>query len=109
MNNATNLFRMDLAAAPETCWPIILLVKLLNGSICSARPAGEKSGQGCAWMTGSRRGSVAMRWARPFSRRVPVVAEGRGRPVFEGEDSERVVGYAFIEEPWGVRRVAFVR
>lgn len=71
---------------------MILLVRLLNGSICSARPVGEKSGQGCASMTGFRRGSVAMRWARPWSRRVPVVAVGRGRPVFEGEVSARVVG-----------------
>lgn len=64
----------------------------MNGSILSARPAGEKSGQGFASMTGFRRGSVAMRWDRPFSRRVPVVARGRGRPVFEGEDSVRVDG-----------------
>ena len=64
----------------------------MKGSILSARPAGEKSGQGCASMTGFRRGSVAIRWDRPCSRRVPVVARGRERPVFEGEASERVFG-----------------
>lgn len=85
---------------------MMLLVKLLNGSICSARPAGENNGHGCCSMTGCNRGSVAIRWATAFSSSVPVVASGRGSPVFEGEAS---VGYAVTEEPWGVRRVAFVR
>jgi hypothetical protein len=66
---------------------MILLVKLLNGSISSVRPAGEKSGQGCCAMTGSRRGSVAIRCAVACSRSVPVVARGRGRPVLLGEAS----------------------
>lgn len=88
---------------------MILLTRLLNGSICSASPAGAKSGQGCWSMTGWRRGSVAIRWAIASSRSVPVVAVGRGRPVFEGDASSTLRGYALTEEPWGVMRVAFVR
>lgn len=88
---------------------MMLLVKLLNGSICSARPAGENSGQGCCSMIGCSRGSVAIRWAMASSRSVPVVARGRGSPVFEGETFSAPAGYAVTEEPWGVRRVAFVR
>lgn len=60
-------------------------------------------------MTGCRRGSVAIRWATACSSSIPVVASGRGSPVFEGEASSALAGYAVIEEPWGVRRVAFVR
>lgn len=108
-NKATNFFRIDFAAAPDTCCPIMLLTKLLNGSICSANPVGENNGQGCCSITVFRRGSVASKCAIPCSRSVPVVAVGRGRPVFEGEASSRLIGYAFTEEPWGVRRVAFVR
>lgn len=78
---------MDFAAAPETCCPIILLVRLLKGSTFSARPSGEKSGHGCCSMTGFRRGSVAIRCATAWSSSVPVVAAGRGSPVFEGEAS----------------------
>lgn len=78
---------MDFAAAPETCCPIILLVRLLNGSIFSASPSGEKSGHGCCSITDLRRGSVAIRWAIAWSSSVPVVAVGRGSPVFEGEAS----------------------
>lgn len=67
---------------------MILLVRALKGSIFSASPVAEKSGQGCASMTGFSRASVAIRCARPCSSSVPVVADGRGRPVFEGEASD---------------------
>jgi len=70
----------------------MLLVRLLKGSISSAKPAGEKSGHGCCSITVAMRGSVAMRCAVAFSSSVPVVAVGRGRPVFEGEVSSRCAG-----------------
>lgn len=91
-NSARNLLRIDFAAAPETCCPMILLVKLLNGSICSARPTGENSGQWCCSMTALRRGSAAIRWDVAWSSKVPVVAAGRGSPVFEGEASSTWAG-----------------
>jgi hypothetical protein len=71
---------------------MILLARLLKGSISSVRPAGENRGQGCWAMTDARRGSVAMRWAVAFSRSVPVVARGRGRPVLLGEASSAWAG-----------------
>lgn len=92
LKSAKNLFRILFAAAPETCCPMILLTKLLKGSICSARPAGEKSWHGCCSMTDLRRESVAIRWAVAFSSNVPVVASGRGIPVFEGEASSVLAG-----------------
>lgn len=61
-------------------------------------------------MSGSKRGSVAIRCATAFSRSVPVVAVGRGRPVLLGDASTSVSGgYATSDEPWGVRSVALVR
>lgn len=109
LNNATNLSLIDFAAAPDTCCPMILLTRLRNGSISSARPSGVNNGQGCSRMSDSRRGSVAIRCAAAFSRSVPVVAVGRGRPVLLGDASASVPGgYATSDEPWGVRSVALV-
>lgn len=85
LNKATNLSLIDRAAAPDTCCPMILLTRLRKGSISSASPSGENRGHGCRLISGSRRASVAIRCATAFSRRVPVVAVGRGRPVLEGE------------------------
>lgn len=74
LNKPTNRSLIDFAAAPETCWPMILLTRLRNGSTCSASPAGEKSGQyGFRSMMGLSRASAAIRWATAFSRRVSLV------------------------------------
>lgn len=62
MNNPMNFFLMLEAAAPETCCAMMPLARLAKGSTGAARPAGENMPQGCAAMTGARRGSVAMRW-----------------------------------------------
>src|SRR6476469_1645453 len=66
---------------------MIPLTRLLKGSISSARPSVEKTGQGCSLMIGSNFGSTAMRCSRAAERRLDVV-----RFMFEtleGETSER--------------------
>lgn len=78
---------------------MMLLVKLLKGSTFSARPAGENRGQGFLSITSCSRESCVTRCAIACSSNVPVVAAGRGSPVFEGEASSIWEGYAVTEEP----------
>ena len=83
-NRATNLDLMALAAAPETCWPMMLLTRLTKGSIFSLRPAGDQTLHGLEAMRGAKRGSVEIRWAQAWVRRVPVVEVGFGMESFGG-------------------------
>jgi len=108
LKRPTNLFLMDLAAAPETCCAMMPLLKLRNGSTSSARPSGEKMRQWCFSMTGLSLGSVLIRWAQASSRRRSVVVVGRGTPVFEGEESMTLSEYVSSRDPPGVFRGALV-
>lgn len=88
---------------------MMLLTKLLKGSICSARPVGENNGQGYRSTIDFKRGSAAIRCAVACSSNIPVVAGGRGIPVFDGEASSTLEGETVTEVPRGVCRIAFVR
>jgi len=52
---------------------MILLTKLLKGSISSASPSGEKTLQGCFSIMGASLGSTLIRWASASSRMLLVV------------------------------------
>lgn len=94
---ARNLFLMLEAAAVETCWEMMLEVRLWKGLMVSARPVGEKTVQGWRAMRGERRGSMVVRCEMAVVRRVPVVAMGGGRGGLLGEG----LGVGFFEEEKG--------
>ena len=47
-------------------------------------------------MMGLIRGSTLIRWRQAWSRRVPVVAVGRGMPVLDGEESGTPLGIGYL-------------
>lgn len=113
-NRATKRALMDLAAAPLTCCEMMLLVRDSKGSICSARPSGEKMRQWCLSMSGFMRGSTLMRWAQASSRMFAVVVvfvAAMGLVIwlsFEGETAS--TGFeAMMRDVLGDRRRALVR
>lgn len=82
-----------------------------KGSICSARPSGEKMWQSCLRIRGASLGSTVVRCSQACERSVVVVDEGWGRPSdldLEGEESRFPEGYAIARVPPGVTRVALL-
>lgn len=59
-------------------------------------------------MIGFIRGSTSIKCLQAWSSRVPVVAVGRGKPVFDGDESGIPFVYATLCVPPGVIRAAFV-
>lgn len=103
------MFLMAFAAAPETCWPQIPETRERKGSIVSARPVGEKIGQGWAAITALKRGSVWIRWFVASSRMVEVVVVGGGWCEEVPFAWELVSGGKAVDcVPPGVASVAFV-
>src|SRR3569833_2156111 len=94
---------MALAAAPDTCWLMMPLARLSNGSIVSASPSGLKMRQWCARISGPMRGSTLMRCAHASSSSAAVVVVVRG--ALDGD----ATGGAITRDVSGESSVALVR